>query len=64
MARRVTILSLLFFFPYEVIPAAFYSMPGCSHDSIVADWGGLYDKLECVYNETGLKFVLDVAFCT
>jgi hypothetical protein len=28
----------------------------------MADRGGLYDKLEQVYNETGLKFVIDSAF--
>jgi hypothetical protein len=28
----------------------------------MADWGGLYDKLKQVYNETGLKFVIDSAF--
>ena len=31
-------------------------MPGFSHDSTVADWGDIYDKLEAVYNKTVLKF--------
>jgi hypothetical protein len=43
---------------------AFYNVPGCSHDSTVAGWGDIYDKLESVYNKTGLKFVIDSAFAT
>lgn len=53
---------VLCFAPDGTIPAAFYNVPGCTHDSTVADWGLLYDKLEKVYNETGLKFVIDSAF--
>ena len=53
---------LCFFAPDGTIPAAFfYNVPGCTH-STVADWGMLYEKLEKVYNETGLKFVIDSAF--
>jgi hypothetical protein len=54
----------LAFVPDGTIPAAFFNVnvPGCIHDSTLADWGSLYDKLEKVYNETGLKFVIDSAF--
>jgi len=58
------ITSVLCFAPDGTIPAAFYNVPGCSHDSTVAEWGGLYSKLEQVYNDTGLKFVIDSAFCS
>ena len=56
--------AVLCFTPDGTIPACYYNVPGCSHDSTVADWGCLYDKLEKVYEETGLKFVIDSAFCT
>ena len=46
------------------IPVCYYNVPGCSHHGTVADWGCLYDKLERVYEETGLKFVIDSAFST
>jgi hypothetical protein len=56
--------AVLAFAPDGTIPAAFFNVPGCTHDSTItmADWGGLYDKLEQVFNETGLKFVIDSAF--
>ena len=56
--------AVLCFTPDGTIPACYYNVPGCSHDSTVADWGCLYEKLEKVYEETGLKFVIDSAFCT
>lgn len=56
--------SVLCFAPDGTIPAAFFNVPGCTHDSTVADWGNLYSKLERVFNETGLKFVIDSAFCS
>ena len=34
------------------------------HDSTVADWGDIYSKLQKNYEETGLKFVIDSAFCS
>jgi hypothetical protein len=54
--------AVLCFAPDGTIPVAFFNVPGCTHDSTMADWGGLYDKLKQVYNETGLKFVIDSAF--
>lgn len=54
--------SVLCFAPDGTIPAASFNLPGCSHDSTVADWGGLYTKLEDVYQTHGLKFVIDSAF--
>ena len=54
--------AVLFFAPDGTIPAAFYNLPGCCHDSQLADWRKLYEKLEAMYVETGLKFVIDSAF--
>lgn len=54
--------SVLAFAPDGTIPAAFFNVPGCIHDSTIADWGDLYDNLSRVYDETGLKFVIDPAF--
>jgi hypothetical protein len=39
-------------------------VPGCTHDSTVADWGNIYTKLTGIYRERGLKCVIDSAFCT
>lgn len=54
--------AVLCFVPDCTIPAAFYNVPGYCHSSQVADWGMLYKKVESVFNETGLKFVIDSAF--
>ena len=36
--------------------------PGSVHDSTLAEWGGVYDALEDVYNRTGAKCCVDSAF--
>jgi hypothetical protein len=36
--------------------------PGCWHDSTQADHGGVYDKCEEVFDQTGGKVVIDAAF--
>jgi hypothetical protein len=56
--------AVLCFAPDGMIPSLYYNVPGCSHDSTVADWGNLYNKFERVYEEMGFKFVIDSAFCT
>jgi hypothetical protein len=56
--------AVLCFAPDGTIPACFYNVPGCTHDSTVADWGRIYSKLSRIYDETGAKFVIDSAFCT
>ena len=38
------------------------NVPGCIHDSMVADWGKNYEKLENVYVRTGGKCTVDSAF--
>ncbi len=37
------------FVPNGTIPNAFFNICGCVHDSQVAEWGGIYEKLESVY---------------
>lgn len=37
--------------------------PGAFHDSTIAEWGGIYEKLGKVYEETEGKCVVDSAFC-
>jgi len=53
---------VLCFAPDGTIPATFYNVPGCVHDSQVATWGGIYAKLKAIYEKTGLKYVVDSAF--
>jgi hypothetical protein len=50
------------FCPDGTIPIAFFNVPGSVHDSQVAYWGRVYDKLEAVYDETGGKCTVDSAF--
>ena len=39
------------FCPDGTIPNAFFNAPGSIHDSQVAEWGGIYDKLEIMYDK-------------
>ncbi len=48
------ITSVLCFAHNGTIPAAFYNVPECLHDSTMADQENVYHKLEMVYNETSL----------
>jgi hypothetical protein len=36
--------------------------PGSMHDSTIADYTGVYDKLERVYEATGGRVIVDSAF--
>jgi hypothetical protein len=54
--------SVFVFCPDGTITIAFFDVPGAVHDSQVAHWGRIYDKLEHVYNETGGKCTVDSAF--
>ncbi len=48
--------------PDRTILIAFFNVPGSVHDSQVAYWGRVYDKLGAVYDETGGKYTVDSAF--
>jgi hypothetical protein len=37
--------------------------PGSIHDSSLASFFGIYEKLRAVYDETGLKVIMDSPFC-
>jgi len=50
------------FCPDGTIPIAFFNVPGSVHDSQVAHWGKVYDKLGAMYDETGGKCTVDFAF--
>ena len=38
--------NVLVFVPSGVVIAAAYNSPGCLHDSVIAEWGKVYQKLE------------------
>ncbi len=44
------------------IPIAFFNVPGLVHDSQVAEYGNIYGKLEDVFQLTGAKCCVDLAF--
>ena len=54
--------SVLVFCPDGTIPIAAINYPGCFHDSQIAEWGKIYDKLEAVFINNGGKCVVDSAF--
>jgi len=54
--------SIFVFCPDGTIPIAFFNVPGSVHDSQVAHWGRVYDKLGAVYADTGGKCTVDSAF--
>jgi hypothetical protein len=44
------------------IPIVFCNIPGTAHDSHVADYGDMYNKLEVVYLQDGAKCTVNSAF--
>ena len=54
--------SVLCFCPDGTIPIAFINCPGSLHDSQIADYGNIYDKLQYVYERDGTKCTVDSAF--
>jgi len=54
--------SVFVFCPDGTIPIAAINYPGCFHDSQIADWGNIYNKLETVFEDNGGKCVVDSAF--
>ena len=55
--------NILCFTPDGTIPLACVNVPGCIHDSTVSEWGGIYKRLESVYERNGGKITVDSAFC-
>lgn len=55
--------AVIVFCPDGTIPIACYNVPGCIHDSTIAEWGNVYKKLETVYNSAVQgKCTVDSAF--
>jgi hypothetical protein len=54
--------SVLCFCPNGTIPIAFINVPGSVHDSQVANYGKIYDKLASVYERDGAQCTVDSAF--
>ena len=56
--------AVLVFCPDGTIPIAAYNAPGSFHDSTIAEWGNIYEKLRDVYENTGTggKCTVDSAF--
>ncbi len=53
---------LTVFAPDETIPISFFNVPGCVHDSQVADWFCIHQKLEGSWEKYEVKCVMDPAF--
>ena len=54
--------SVFCFCPDGTIPIAFMNLPGATHDSTIADLGGIYSKLESVFMAYGVRCTVDSAF--
>ena len=54
--------NVLCFCPDGTIPIAAFNMPGSFHDSTVAEYGGVYSKLDAMYQKYGGKCTADSAF--
>jgi DDE superfamily endonuclease len=53
---------VIVFCPDGTIPIICFNVPGSVHDSKVAEWGNIYQKLEAVYERTGARCTVDSAF--
>ncbi|KAE8914944.1 hypothetical protein PF005_g7801 [Phytophthora fragariae] len=51
--------NVLGFAPNGKIIASSLNAPGCLRDSVVIDYGGIYEKLQNLYDETGGRVVVD-----
>ena len=54
--------SVLCFCPDGTISIAYINITGAVHDSQIADYGDIYDKLETVYQQDGGQCTIDSAF--
>jgi hypothetical protein len=50
------------FFPNGTIPIVCINVPDIVHNSLIADWGSVYEKLEDVWERCGGKCTVDSAF--
>jgi DDE superfamily endonuclease len=56
--------NLFLFSPDGKIRACYVNAPGSMHDSTMAKWGGLYEKVDQLYTTHGVKIVVDSAFAS
>jgi hypothetical protein len=56
--------NLFLFSPDGKIRACYVNAPGTMHDSTMARWGNLYDKVDQLYATMGVKIVVDSAFAS
>ena len=54
--------AIIVFCPDGTIPICCFNVPGSVHDSLMAEWGSVYDKLGRVYACCGGKCTVDSAF--
>lgn len=54
--------NVLVFSPSGLTIACTINAPGAMHDLKICDWGGLYEKMEDIYERTKGKAVVDSAF--
>ena len=54
--------NIFVFAPSGVVIYCIINAPGNMHDFCIAEWGGIYEKLEEVFNFTGGRLVVDSAF--
>jgi hypothetical protein len=54
--------SVLCFCPNGTIPIAYVNIPGAVHDSQIADYGDIHDKLELVYKQDNAQCTVDSVF--
>ena len=54
--------SVICFCADGTIPITCFNVPGCQHDSTIAEWGNVYKKLEKNFNRTNGKCVVDSVF--
>jgi len=54
--------NLFLFSPDGKIRAMYVNAPGCLHDSTLANWSGIYDKIEKLHSKQGYSVVVDSAF--
>ena len=54
--------SVIVFCPDGTIPICAYNLPGCIHDSLIAEVGGVYGKLKSVFERSSGKCTVDSAF--
>ena len=58
------ICSLFLFSPDGRVRATYFNAPGTMHDSTMAEWSGVCDALDGIYNQYRLRIVADSAFAS